>query len=119
MGGEQALVASDIGKDAGGLWHGEGQVDASSAPFGIADLLTIGQAALEEILEDLFLHLTGKAEFSGAVSAPATDLAGVLANVIVILGKIVGSAAADRTDATDSTGQNPISMSSPRSGDGS
>jgi hypothetical protein len=56
-------------------------------------LLTIGQAALEEILEGLFLHLTGKAEFSGAVSAPATDLAGVLANVIVILGKIVGSAA--------------------------
>ena len=93
MGSEQALVAGDIGQDAGGLWHGEGQVDASSAPVGIAHLLTIGQAAFEQILEGPFLHLTGKTEFGGAVSTPATDLAGVLANVIVILGKIVGSAA--------------------------
>jgi hypothetical protein len=40
-----------------------------------------------------FVYLTGKAEFSRAPAAPATDLAGVLANIIVILGKIVGSAA--------------------------
>ena len=93
MRGKQALVARDIGKHTGGLGHREGQVEPGTPALRIANLLAIGQLALEKVLEGCLVDLASKAKLGRTRAAPGADLAGVLADIIVVLGKVAGRTA--------------------------
>ena len=90
VGGQQPFITGHIGQNADRLGAREGEIDARPPPIGIADLLAIRQLALEDILEDLLFDLASEAHFGRAKAAPATDLAGVFTDVIVILREIGG-----------------------------
>ena len=94
IGIEDTPVAADEGKDGPALRHREGEVSASAmGPVVGPDTASIGQHALEHGFELRGLDNASQSKRRRAFAKPLTRSLGIGAGIVIVSGKVVGSAA--------------------------